>query len=157
MLSATIGNVSLSSYDKIIAAYAEASSELVWKRKRYAADNVIDGRKNSTWREGVQGPGKGEYVTVYFAGEEEISVIRIYPGYYKNDPSGYFNNCRPRAMTLTFSDGSSCSITLPNKCVASCIKLSSPVTTEYVKFTIDSVYLGKLSEDTCISEIEFYS
>ncbi len=155
-LTADKVTVNLKKYKKVNPSHAEASSEMTWGTKRYHADNVLDGSKSTTWREGVKGHGVGESITVFFRKEVTISVIRIYPGYQAKQ-SGYYNNSRPREMTLTFSDGSSCVIELDDKVSGPCYKLSVPVTTDFVEFTIDSVYKGKKSTDTCISEIEFYS
>ncbi len=154
-LTADLVTVNLKKYKKINPSHAEASSEMTWGTKRYHADNVLDGSKSTTWREGVKGHGIGESITIYFRKEVTISIIRIYPGYQAKQ-TGFYNNSRPKEMTLTFSDGRSCTVYLDDKVSGPCYKLSEPVTTEYVEFTIDRVYKGK-STDTCISEIEFYS
>ena len=154
-LTAEVVTVNLKKYKKLNPSHAEASSEMTWGTKRYHADNVLDGSKSTTWREGVKGHGIGESITIFFKKEETISIIRIYPGYQAKQ-SGFYNNSRPSEMTLTFSDGSSCSIELDDKVSGPCYELSIPVTTDFVEFTIDSVYKGRKSTDTCISEIEFY-
>ncbi len=154
-LTADAVTVNVKDYKKIKPSHAEASSVMTWGTKKYPADNVLDGSRLSTWREGVKGHGIGESITVYFKKEVEISVIRIYPG-YQSKLTGFTNNSRPKEMTLTFSDGRTCTVKLANRLGGQCFKLSEPVTTESIEFTIDKVYKGN-SIDTCISEIEFYS
>jgi len=123
----------------------------------FPADAVLDGLLYTSWQEGVSGYGAGESITLYFEGEEELSVIDIYPGLQQSDYTFEVNG-RPKDVILSFSDGRSCQMRISDTMGCHTIMLSEPVTTSYIQIEIDDVYTAYTRcEDTAISEIIPYS
>lgn len=119
----------------------------------YGSSKAIDGDFSTVWSEGVSGFGQGEWIRLDLDSEYTIKKIKIVNGLV-NNKNGYYNNNRPESLTLSFSDGSSQMIHLEDNNMGYQIVDITPVKSDYVKFTIDSVYYGSKYNDTCIGDIE---
>ena len=119
----------------------------------YGSSKAIDGDFSTVWSEGVSGFGQGEWIRLDLDSTYTIEKVKIVNGLV-NNKNGYYNNNRPESITLSFSDGSSQSIKLEDNNTGYQIVNIKPVKSEYVKFTIDSVYYGQKYNDTCIADIE---
>ncbi len=135
-------------------AYVVASSTYDGDRATHIATNLIDGKRETNWTEGVDGNGIGEYVHFEFQKEQTITGFRICSGNHSSD-SYYTKNARPEEIKLTFEDGSSEEFTLLDAKEELTFQLSEAVTTKTVRLSIQSVYEGSSWEDTVISEIVF--
>ena len=62
-------------------ARLSASSTL----KGYPVHDIVDGRMNVAWAEGVHGYGRGEWVGFRFQHPVWLSALRVVPGYVKYD------------------------------------------------------------------------
>jgi len=135
-------------------AYVAASSTYDGDRATHIATNLIDGKRETNWTEGVDGNGIGEYVHFEFQEKHTITGFRICSGNHSSD-SYYAKNARPKEIKLTFEDGSSEQFTLLDVKEEFTFQLSEAITTKNVRLTIQSVYEGSSWEDTVISEIVF--
>lgn len=135
-------------------ASVSASSTYNGDRATHIATNLIDGKRETNWTEGVDGNGVGQYVDFEFRKEQTITGFRICSGNHASD-SYYTKNARPRVIKLTFEDGSSEKFTILDVMEELSFQLSEAVTTKTVRLTIEAVYEGDSWEDTVISEIVF--
>lgn len=121
--------------------------------KNYGSTKVLDGDFSTVWSEGVSGYGNGEWIILDFDNIYTVKKIKIVNGLV-NKKNGYYNNNRPKSLTLQFSDGSSQKINLEDNNTGYQVVNINKVETSYVKFVIDSVYYGTKYDDTCIADIE---
>lgn len=120
----------------------------------HGPENLYDGKLKTNWTEDVSGTGIGENVTIYFNGTYAVKNMRIYVGSHFNQ-TVYWQNGRPKAITLTFSDGSSTYITLQDTYNEQEIVLDQYYYTDRVTLTIEEVYAGSVYLDTIIAELDF--
>ena len=121
--------------------------------KNYGSTKVLDGDFSTVWSEGVSGYGNGEWIILDFDNIYTVKKIKIVNGLV-NKKNGYYNNNRPKSLTLQFSDGSSQNINLEDDNTGYQVVNINAVETSYVKFVINSVYYGTKYDDTCIADIE---
>ena len=129
-----------------------ASSYLSEKKIKHTADRVIDGSLANAWAEGADGPGIGENLRLKLDDVYTINTIYINAGYQKSSDL-YKKNCRPKEITLEFSNGVTMDYTLDDLNGQQQIVLPNSVRTDSIKIIIQSVYAGTKYEDTLISEI----
>ena len=136
---------------------ASASSvRLAMQSNTYYAANAIDGRRNTAWIEGVDGPGVGEWIRFDFDREIVIHRILIQPGYFKS-PLIWTENNRLAVLTAHFSDGSSRDLSFVDSMTSQKADVGA-IKTRWVRFVIKSVYHGTTpgsTDDTALSEIAF--
>ena len=121
--------------------------------KDYSAANVLDGDCSTTWAEGVDGSGIGEWIELDLGEINTITDIEIVNGLV-NDNDGYYKNNRVKDVRFEFSDGTSQTATLDDdEKYAQTIHLSESVQTSYVRIVVESVYSGSEYDDTCISSV----
>lgn len=132
-----------------------ATSTLSEYDMTHSPDRVLDKDIATAWVEGVEGQGVGESLTFYFDKEYMVNGININAGYQKN-ADVYAKNSRPAEIKVSFSNGASQNYVLQDVNGIQEIILEEPVYTEYITFTIESVYEGNRYEDTVISEISIY-
>ena len=143
---------SRSTYGKLPFISATASSELQYNDTIYWAINVIDGDITTSWQEGVEGDGIGEYLITYFEREQDIDLIRLRLGRASN----YGNNGRPKALRFDFSDNSYAIYEFADINQDVYLKTEKPVHTNYIKLTILDAFKGAEYADTCITEVSAY-
>lgn len=133
-----------------------ASSTYTGDNRNHSASNLLDGNPQTNWTEGVKGNGLGEWILFEFKDKYQLNSISICGG-CRVDEAHYYDNARPEKATLTFSDGSSIECRLNDNEYLSeqYISFDTPVITDSVKITIDSVYPGEKYEDTVISDVLF--
>lgn len=134
----------------------KASSVYEGDNRNHSAFNLLDGDPQTNWTEGAEGNGLGEWILFTFKDRYRLDSISICGG-CRTDEKRYYDNARPKKVTLTFSDGSSFAYTLNDNEFLSeqYIHFDTPIITESVKITIDSVYPGEKYEDTVISDVFF--
>lgn len=133
--------------------------------KGYPASQLVDGKLDTCWAEGVSGYGSGESFSANLGAEKWLAEVQIVPGYLKFDSENgidrWYSNGRVTQAKLVFSDGSeSKTFDLdPDGKGWQIVKLPKPVKTSSVKVVI----LGTASattgtdhdaEDTSVSEIK---
>ena len=117
-------------------------------------ENLYDGRLDTNWTENAPGNGVGEYVVFYLDSVYAVNKLRICIGSHFNEWV-YKENCRPKALTLTFSDGSTQYIRLEDTYDEQIITFDRFYYTDYIKITIEEVYTGTKYLDTVIAELNF--
>lgn len=118
----------------------------------YKASNAADGRLNTAWIEGAEGPGIGEWIRFDFDRQVELRGLTIAPGYFKS-PDIWAQNNRLAAVSLQFSDGTVQRSRFPDRMEQQTLSFGSRKTS-WVKILVDEIYFGK-DPDTAIGEVSF--
>lgn len=152
--------------DLIPISFAFGSSQLEDQgNESYSAENLYDGNLSTAYVEGVSGDGIGQLISIDLNNERnyEISMIRIYPGYQK-DESAFKKNSRPSKLSFYFTDGHCFEqeFDYGNEAAGYFdIDLTKVFAGHVVShrciISIDDAVSGDKYDDCCISEIEFYS
>ncbi len=123
------------------------------KNISYSPGMVLDARPRTSWIEGVDGSGVGEWIQLDFG--ENINVGSIYILNGLGDVTGeyYYKNHRVKKMLLEFSNGDQQIIELEDNFIREQEIKIDDKTTSYIKFTILDVYGGSKYDDTCIGSI----
>jgi putative hemolysin len=120
----------------------------------YFAAAAIDGLTESSWVEGVDGPGAGEWILLTFPGAVEVHRIGIDVGFDRDDDIFAKNNRLQKAI-VRFSNGASIELTFSDVRGVQVIDID-PVETTYVQIIIEEVYPGTEYDDTCVAEVEVW-
>ena len=120
--------------------------------RHFEANLAFDSDETTAWvpKEG----GIGQWIMANFKSPASITSISIFGG-YGAEPRRYESNNRPRAVRVTFSDGSSETLRLEDKMKLQHFELPRPVVTDSVKLEIMAVYRSERHDSTPISEIVF--
>jgi hypothetical protein len=118
----------------------------------YGPENLFRGGSGAAWVEGRRGHGIGEWITVEFDELRVVKTIELQTGYQKNADI-FAKNGRVRQMRVIFSNGETRVLTPPDRAGAESYKLERPVSAYWMKFTIESVYPGRLYEDTAVTKL----
>lgn len=149
------GEIDLRTNDLVNVIAANASSTI---KQTNGVQNypilLFDDNTQTSWQEGVSGPGIGEYVAAEFDREYEISYMLLRLGNWKDDR--YYNgNNRPKG--LSFAMGSEVfHLEFPDVHEEFWVEISPPVKTTSFRVTIESVHAGTSWDDTCITDILIY-
>ncbi len=118
-----------------------------------------DGRPETAWIEGVDGGGRGQFVTADTSRAFPMRAMRIFPGHGANDRT-FAAHGRPSRVLLTFSGGETIAATLPPvtrrqlaEGSALYIEFPEPVITHCVTVLVLDVEGGERGPGTAISEI----
>ncbi len=131
-----------------------ATSTFTGDRASHSVYNLLDGRNDTNWTEGVNGHGIGEFIDFTFYQDYLLSAVTINAGNHYSK-TYYEKNNRPKSITFTFSDGTSVEYTLQDSMSQQTITFDEPIRTSSLRITINSVYYGSAWDDTVISEISF--
>lgn len=138
---------------------AKASSHLPDKGDlTYGPENVMDGKPETAWNEGVSGHGAGEWLMLESDHDQVVTGINILAGYAKNADI-YQQNNRIKTLKVECADGTSKVFRLEDRSDYASyhdLAFDKPVRTKSIKFTVIDIYPGSKYEDTCISEITLY-
>jgi len=141
---------------EVAVATINASSVLYEQGYNHEAAQTNDHNLSTDWSEGSYGSGVGEWLQYNFSSATQLDSFMIYPGYWKSSALFKQNN-RPSSLTISFSDGGECYVTLSDEQQPQLVVLSEAVNVTWVRFTITGVYSGSLYNDCCISEINVYN
>ena len=122
----------------------------------YDAKNIADGKSTTAWFEGKGGSGLGEHVTLTLDGEQSVDGMRVWAGWWADGEQWKANN-RPKEVELTFSDGSTKTVTIGDGMQMQEIRFDAPVTTSSVRVKLNAVHSGSAFNDTGISEIQLFN
>lgn len=135
-----------------------AASSSLWNQ---SASNLIDGKLNTCWSEGVSGTGVGEEIIVVFDGEKTLGGMGIANGCFASNKA-YKESGIATKIKLTFSDGkseyfelSTDELDVENLQMSDYLVFSESHNSNYVRITIEDAKAGSKYEDTCISELYF--
>ena len=138
---------------------ASASSVLPDQQgHNYSASNLLK-NDGTCWCENASGYGEGEWIKLSLPGKQRVSGLRIINGYAGTEKQ-YDYNCKIAGLTISFSDGSSTTVSLnvfntADRKTVQTISFDTPVDTDYVQLTIKSVVKGNCP-DTCLTYVEPY-
>lgn len=120
---------------------------------KYPLANLMDGKDNTAWVAGNQGSGAGEYLMINFASPRQVGVLKLVPGYNKNNDIWFANN-RLQEIELEFSDGSTQRAGFDGSQRSYRINIGK-AGVQWIRLNILQTYPGERWADTCISELGF--
>ena len=144
----------LTGYQPVNVVNASASSTIVQEKTDNYPMLLFDGRDDSTWQEGVEGYGIGEWVSWNMDRKYNIKYIGFKMGNWASD-NYYYGNARPKTIVLTAGDFTG-QITFTNERAVQWVELSNEVTADSMRIQINDVFPGTTWQDTCITEILVY-
>ncbi len=151
----TASSVDKSGYSKVVISSSSASSTIKQENYDNSSNMTYDGDVITSWQEGAEGYGIGEFLHYEFAREYDIKCITFNMGNWRTEEL-FYQNCRPKDITVWVGD-KSFDITVPDGMTEYCMELSREVPASEVFIQINSVYTeGTDCEDTCISEVGIY-
>ncbi|NJP06741.1 MAG: hypothetical protein HC837_14540, partial [Chloroflexaceae bacterium] len=125
----------------------------------YTANQVIDGSLETSWVEGVDGPGVGESFTLTFPAPLLVEQIGMSIGFDRDDAIFTANN-RIKQATIRFSNGYEFEQTFADTRGIQTFDIAppSPELAEVTSVTvvIQDIYPGTRFDDTCLAEIEVW-
>lgn len=140
------GEVSASSFLKESGGYS------------YNPKNAFDGNMASTWQEGVDGSGIGQWLEVKFAESKFVDIFMVNGFNHSDDKYGdlYDANCRVSRIKISYGANLEQSVTTDlMDGVKEFQKIAGGIQSTRFRFTILDVYKGSKWQDTAISEIKF--
>lgn len=156
---ATILDVMIASGDlDVLPVYDTWESSIVTQSGTHdnSAYAAVDGDTNTSWQEGVDGDGEGEYIMLDLGQEKQVQFLEAWLGNWRSD-DWYSRNNVPAQLSIQLYDADwNCqesTLTFPREKKKFGIELSSPVTARYICIEIVDVYPGSKYDDTCIAEI----
>lgn len=137
----------------LVRVGATDASSFLKGNKEYYPGYVLDEDETTSWQEGVEGDGIGEWLLLSFDGNWEVQYLDLKLGNWR-DSTNYLGNGRPK--TLTFEIGNQrFTYEFPDEQREFVLKLDMPVQASSMQVNLDEVYPGNTG-DTCISEIGVY-
>lgn len=136
--------------------FVDASASSVVDQAGYdnSAMVAVDGLLETSWQEGVDGNGEGQYLEIYLDGEHSVKYLVLNLGNWRSSDWFYDNN-RPKSLTIQVGEYTTTQ-EFPDGQIEQCIEFSQPVPASKVRLTINSVYEGRDWQDTCIAEVRAY-
>lgn len=139
---------------------AEASDHITGKSGyEYVAEFCIDNEPSTSWQMHNE-PDRHGTVIVSFPESKTLKYIRYWGGNAKSGTK-YGENNRPQTVKVTLlrngGEESSHEIEFADLNEYQLLEVTSAGLIDGVSFEIRSVYSGSKYDDTCISELEFYS
>ena len=147
--------IDLLGYSQVTVASADATSTIYQAGIDNTPHVLYDGSKDSSWQDGVDGPGIGESVTYHLDQVYKIKFLVVRLGNWYGSDDNYTLNNRPKTMTFKIGD-QSVSVTFPDEKREFCVELSKDVKASEIQMIIDAVYSGSAYDDTCINEVDVY-
>lgn len=145
-----------SGYWGVGIAYASASSSLYQEGYDNSAYSAFDGSTYTSWQEGVDGYGEGEYIYASFDREYQVSYIAFKLGNWR-DEGNWRLNSRPSSVTIWIGNAGY-QLSFYDSMMDFCVGFTRDIPATDISITVNGVYKGdsKDSQDTCISEITVY-
>lgn len=141
-------------YTQLSVASTNSSSTVAQAGYDNSSSQVIDGREETSWQEGVDGDGIGQTLTLNFAQSQKVKYIGLKLGNWR-DNGYYLQNNIPAALSIGMGAFST-SANFSSDKVIHWIKLSDEWETSSLTLTINDVYRGSEWQDTCIAEVMIY-
>jgi hypothetical protein len=121
----------------------------------YTVMSAIDGNTDTSWQEGVDGDGIGEYILLAFDQSCSVEYISLKLGNWR-DAEHFAANNRPQRLTFELG-GETYTYDFPDEQREFILHFKNPVLAENLRITVDGVYNGDKWNDTCISEVAVYA
>ncbi len=146
--------VSMHDYQLANITAVNASSTIRQENVNNEPVVLFDGDETSSWQEGVQGTGIGEYVDFSMEREYPVRLMAFKLGNWAT-ASLFESNCRPRVLSITLGNERQ-EVTFEDGMTVKWIEFSRDVPANAMHIEIKDVYQGSVYQDTCISEIMVY-
>ena len=121
---------------------------------RYGPLNLIDNDLDSTWAEGVNEEGFGEWVEVEFANPEFIHSMRVWGGFFSKNY--LLANNRLKEFEVWLDGRILRRVLVPDEGSPIDVELPIDKKIRSIRIVIIEVHNGQRWDDTCISDIAFY-
>lgn len=135
---------------------AYGSSNVVQKGSKIdnSAWSAFDGDTITSWQEGRDGDGIGEFIGIGFDRTYQVKVITVLLGNHRSAEL-YVKNNTPRTLTFQVG-GQEFQATFPNEMQRFALEFSQPVEASDIRITVNDVYRGTVYADASIAEVEVY-
>lgn len=130
------------------------SSSLKEEGAVHHAFMAFDLKTETSWQDGGI-TEVGEYVQVDFNSPQTFNTVLFHAGNFHTEEL-FYDNTVPTRFTMN-ADGTDYDIQLDDSFTAKAVIFDVPVTAKRVRFTVTGFRPGAKYNDTCISEITFYS
>jgi hypothetical protein len=122
--------------------------------------NLLDGDATTAWVEGAKGTGAGSWVNLQFDHAVSVARIEIANGYQADD-THFQDFVRVKSLELDYSDGTRQVVQLLDEQGLQVIepavgKDSKPISTDWIKLVILSVYPAYQFSEAALSEVRVY-
>ena len=145
---------SLDGYEQVPVIAAAASSTIQQEGVNNEPIVLFDGNLETSWQEGVDGPGIGEYVNFSLDQFYPIGLMSFHLGNWVSEEA-YNANGRPLEMTIVLGNFSGV-VTFRDLMDEQWIEFSRDINADSMHIEIRDASNGTTYEDTCISEIKVY-
>lgn len=141
---------------KLTVSNASATSVIDQEGHDNSPAMMLDGKLETSWQEGVDGPGIGEQVTFYLDRVYEVKYLAFNLGNWRSGDY-YRENHRPQRLTITMN-GRETQVDFPDEKTKQWVAIEEGCDTSLITITIEDVYYGSNPDwdDTCIAEVEIY-
>lgn len=141
---------------KLTVSNASATSVIDQEGHDNSPAMMLDGKLETSWQEGVDGPGIGEQVTFYLDRVYEVKYLAFNLGNWRSGDY-YRENHRPQRLTITMN-GRETQVDFPDEKTKQWVAVEEGCDTSLITITIEDVYYGSNPDwdDTCIAEVEIY-
>ncbi len=135
---------------------AYGSSNVVQKGNTIdnSAWSAFDGDRITSWQEGREGDGIGEFIGIGLDRTYQVKVITVWLGNHRTAEL-YTKNNVPRTLTFQIG-GQDFQATFPNEMQEFALEFSQPVEASDIRITVNDVYKGTVYADASIAEVEVY-
>lgn len=125
---------------------------------RFAAGNLVDGDLTSAWQARTWRPGEeAPWIELVLDGEREVTAVELANGWQRRDGNGdlFALNARAAEATLTFGDGSTETVALPDARGLSRVQLQAPKRTDRVRISFSALHEGSAwPRDLAVAEVQ---
>lgn len=146
--------VSVDGYQQCHFYKSEASTVLEENGSYHLSELMIDGRPETSWQEGSDGDGIGDWVHFYMDREYSVRYLTFKMGHWRSEELYYSNN-RPAQILLKLND-KEFYLTFPDGMQEYTVELSEECKASEIFLQILSVYSGSQWDDCCIAEMTVY-
>ena len=116
--------------------------------------SAFDGQSLTSWQEGREDDGVGEFVTARFDRDYQVSLLTVQLGNHRSN-DWYIKNNRPKKLTFALG-GQAFEVEFPDTMSEFALSFSEPLSASDLTVTIGEVYPGTEYRDTVIAEIGVY-
>ena len=148
------GQVQIYGYMQAAFAGCQESSVLEDGGVYHVSQHMIDGRSDTSWQEGADGDGIGEWVMFQLDREYSVKYLTFMMGNWKSEQLFYANN-RPESILLKLDD-QEFYLTFPDGVREYTVELSEECQASNIFVQVMSVYRGASWDDCCISDMSVY-
>ncbi len=128
-----------------------------YRRIRYAGDKAFDGRPDTAWAEGAAGAGVGESITIKLEKDIRFDAVEIMPGYFHAKYFAANNRIKRFRLEAGGNEGWKETFLCRDSMTPQRFRLSKQVRASEIKFFVLDTYKGSRWDDTCVSELTFFS